>query len=241
MRFWHIAAPVVALLVSMNSFAAATVSGKVNFKGTPPAAKPIKMNADPNCMKLHAKAVMTDYVIVNKNGTLKNAFVYVKDGLTGKSFTASTTAVTFDQRGCQYAPHVFGMMVNQPLNILNSDPTLHNVHAMPKASKQFNAGMPVKDMKITRKFEKPEIMVPIKCDVHPWMKAYVGVLDHPYYSVTNDEGAFEIKDLPVGKYTVTAWHEKYGTKDMSITVEVGKPATIDFTFESTGAEAAKAE
>lgn len=229
---------VLALAFLVTSASAATLGGKVTFKGTPPSPKPIKMNADPVCMKLHAKAVSMDNVIINSNGTLKNTFVYVKEGLAGKKFPSPTTPATFNQQGCQYTPHVFGMMVGQPLEILNSDPTLHNVHAMPKANPQFNAGMPMKDMKITKKFDKPEVMVKIKCDVHPWMSAYVGVMEHPFFSTTGDQGTFEMKDLPAGKYVVTAWHEKYGTQDQTVTVEEGKPMNIEFTFTGTEKEAA---
>ncbi len=214
------------------ALAGTNVTGKVNFKGTPPAAKPIKMNADPKCMALHAKPLSTDYVLVNGNGTLKNVFVYIKDGLTGKTFTSPTTPVTFDQRGCFYSPHVFGIQVGQPFEIINSDPTMHNVHAMPKNSPQFNAGMPVQNMKITKKFDKPEIGAKIKCDVHPWMGAWANVVDHPYYSVTGDDGTFTIKDVPAGTYTVGAWHEKYGTQEAKLTVTDGKPATVDFTYEA---------
>ena len=224
----------------VNVVQAGIVTGKVNFKGTAPTPTTIKMNADPNCVKLHTGPVVSDSVVVNKNNTLKYVFVYVKEGVKG-SFPTPKEAVVFDQRGCHYTPHVFGIMVNQPLEILNSDPTLHNVHALPKVGKQFNAGMPMKDMKISRTFDKSEVMVTVKCDVHPWMRAYAGVLEHPFYSVTNDEGSFEIKNLTAGKYTVTAWHEKYGTKDMTVTVEEGKPATIDYTFESTGTPAAQAK
>jgi len=239
MKRRYIAPVFLTTIFAFNGVQAAAVKGKVTFKGEAPKAKRINMNADPNCVKLHKEAVSTDYVIVNKNGTLKNVFVYVKDGVTGKNFPTPTTAAVFDQRGCQYTPHVFGMMVNQTLEILNSDPTLHNVHAMPTTNKQFNAGMPIKDMKITRKFDKSEIMIPIKCDVHPWMKAYVGVLDHPFFGVSGDDGSFEIKDLPAGKYTVTAWHEKFGTQDMTVTAAEGKPAQIEFTFEGKGPAAAK--
>lgn len=225
-------------LISANAIAGGTLKGKVSFTGTAPKATPINMAADPQCKKLHEKPLMTDYVIVNSNATLKNVFTWVKGGLEGKTFPTPKESVTFDQRGCHYSPHVFGIMVNQPLDVLNSDPTLHNVHAMPKASQPFNLGMPVQNMKVARKFEKPEIGVTIKCDVHPWMKAFANVVDNPFYGVTGDDGSFEIKNVPAGKYTLATWHEKYGTKETTVTVEEGKTATADFTY--TGAENASA-
>lgn len=231
--FWGILISVF-LGLAWSVSQAATLSGKVNFKGTAPKRKPLRMNADPVCMKLNPKPALSEKVVVNKDGTLKNVFVYVKSGLTQKSFPAPKgPVVIIDQQGCQYTPHVFGIRVGQTLEIRNSDPTLHNVHAMPKANPQFNVGMPVKGMKITKKFSKPEIGAKIKCDVHPWMRAYANVMDHPFFSVTGTDGSFEIKDLPPGKYVLSAWHEKYGTKDMNVTVEKGKPATINFEFAAT--------
>ncbi len=225
----------VFVLVLANVGHATTLSGKVAFKGTAPSAKPIKMNADPKCAEANKdKKPVSEDVVVNSNGTLQNVFVYVKEGLTQKDFQASTEPmVVFDQNGCRYHPHVFGIRTNQTLEIRNSDPTLHNVHALPKTNSQFNVGMPIKDMKISKKFEKPEIGAKIKCDVHPWMKAYVHIMDHPFYSVTGEQGSFEIKDLPAGKYVVSAWHETYGTKDVSVTVEEGKPTSVSFDFSST--------
>src|SRR6266487_6359266 len=160
-----------------------TVSGKVNLKGTPPKPTKINMNADPKCKEMNKGDVYTEAIVANGNHTLKNVFIYVKTGLEGKSFPTPTTSATIDQHGCHYIPHVFGMMPGQKLDILNSDPTLHNIHAMPKNSPQFNLGMPLKGMKMSKQFDKPEVMVTIKCDVHPWMRAYVGVLEHPFYSV----------------------------------------------------------
>ena len=208
---------------------AGTVTGKINFTGTAPQMEPISMNADPVCASLHSEPVLTETVLTNPNGTLKNVFVYVKEGLEGKSFPAPTTAVTIDQNGCQYKPHIFGIQVGQPLEIINSDSTLHNIHSLAEQSKQFNLGMPIQGMKLTKKFEKPEIMVKLKCDVHPWMSAYIGVLDHSFYGVSGGEGTFEIKDLPPGNYVIEAWHEKYGVQTQNVTISDG-PASADFIF-----------
>jgi plastocyanin len=221
---------VLALMLPVTAFAG-EVSGKAAFTGTAPAASPIDMNADPFCAGAHSEPVMTEEVVANSNGTLKNVFVYVKEGLpAGQTFPAPATPATLDQKGCHYTPHVFGLQVNQPLEIINSDSTLHNVHGMPKETKEFNLGMPIQGMKLKRTFEKPEVMVKFKCDVHPWMSAYAGVLNHPFFAVTGDDGSFKIADLPAGTYTVEAWHEKYGTQTASVTVAEGTPATADFTF-----------
>ena len=209
---------------------AGIITGKVSFSGTAPVPQKIAMDADPVCAGLHLEPIFTEDVLVNPNGTLQNVFVYVKEGLEGKSIPTPAEPVTFDQKGCHYTPHVFGIRVNQPLEVVNSDATLHNVHGMPTQSKEFNLGMPIQGMKLTRKFDKPEIMVKFKCDVHPWMNAYVGVLSHPFFSVTGEQGNFEIKDLPAGTYTVEAWHEKYGTQTQQITVDETGTQTLDFTF-----------
>jgi hypothetical protein len=158
-------------------------------------------------------------------------FIYVKKGLEGKKFPTPTQKVSIDQQGCTYHPHVFGMMAKQPLEIINSDNTLHNIHALPKSSSPFNLAQPKQGTRMTKTFDKSEVMVKIKCDVHGWMAAYVGVLDHPFYAVSDDKGGFTIKDLPAGSYEIEAWHEKYGAQTMKVTVGAADVKTADFTFE----------
>lgn len=218
------------LAVSAGASHAATITGKAMFQGQAPAAETIKMEADPNCSLLHPQGVTSDSVIVNSNGTLRNVFIYVKEGLAGKKFDAPKETVLFDQKGCQYSPKVFGIQAGQPLEILNSDGTLHNVHALPSNSPQFNLGMPIKGMKLKKSFAKPEVMVKIKCEVHPWMSAYAGVLDHPFFGVTGDEGGFEIKNLPPGDYVIEAWHEKYGVQTQNVTI-ASDDETKEASFE----------
>jgi len=217
---------------AQTAFAGGNVSGSIAFSGTAPANAEINMAADPSCAAMHSEPVYTEDVVVNANSTLKNVFVYVKSGLEGQTFTAPATVATLDQNGCHYTPHVTGVMVGQQLEIINSDATLHNVHSMSKESKEFNLGMPIKGMKIKKKFDKPEIMVKMKCDVHPWMSAYIGVLDHPFFSVSGDDGSFAIKDLPAGTYTLEAWHETYGVQTAEVTVAEGQDATANFSFAS---------
>jgi len=210
----------------------ATINGTIMFDGTAPAEDKINMSADPQCMALHTDAVYTQHAVV-KDGKLRWAFIYVKDGLGSRTFPTPAEPVTIDQKGCMYEPHVLGVMVNQPIDILNSDETLHNIHAQPANSEQFNIGMPLKNMKQTRKFSAVEVMVPVKCDVHPWMASYIGVLSHPYYAVSGEDGAFSIKGLPPGTYTIEAWHEKFGSQTQSVTVGPSETKTADFTFKAT--------
>ena len=211
--------------------AGATVTGKVSFEGAAPAREKIKMAADPVCLTQHKDPVLSEDLVVN-NGALQNVVVYVKDGLSGKTFPAPTTPVVIDQAGCQYHPHVFGIQVGQPLEIRNSDATLHNVNAQPKLNKRFNIAQPTKGMKSIKTFDKVEAPVPFKCNVHPWMSAYAIVLDHPCFKVTGEDGSFTLRGLPAGTYTLEAWHEKLGTQTAQVTVADGETKSVTFTFKA---------
>lgn len=214
----------------MDSATVATITGKVTLEGAAPDPKGIEMGADPVCMKLHSTDAMTEFVITNEDGTLRNVFVYVKQGLEGRKFTSPSEPVVLDQIGCVYTPHVFGIMTGQTLEIVNSDETLHNIHAMPTKNPQFNIGQPLKGLKTKRSFEVPEVMITFKCDVHKWMNCYCGVLDHPYFFVTGDGGRFELPNLPPGDYVIEAWHEKFGTQTQNVTLGEKETREIDFTF-----------
>jgi len=215
---------------------AGNVTGTVAFEGTAPRNEPIKMNADPVCLK-EAKGPQAQetYTVGSDGKTLGNVFVYVKDGLGNYVFDTPTESQKIDQKECRYHPHVFGLRVGQPLEIINSDPTLHNIHATPKDNSEFNTGQPVQGMKTTHTFTKREVMVPFKCDVHGWMNAYVGVLDHPYFAVTNDAGKFELNKLPAGTYTIEAWHEKLGAQTQSVTLADSEKKEVTFTFKAAAA------
>ena len=219
------------MIASPGAFAEGSISGKAILQGAAPGEKPIKMDADPYCATAHPTAETTKHYIVGPGGGLANVFVYVKDGLAGKKFPAPTQAKTLDQHNCLYAPYVMGIQVGQPLEIVNSDGTLHNVHCMGKANGEFNVSQPSQGMKNTKSFSKPEVMVQFKCDVHPWMFAYIGVLDHPFYAVTKEDGSFTITGLPPGEYTVEAWHHKAGTLTQKIKVEAGEAKAQDFAFK----------
>lgn len=228
----HLMWGLAALFVVSEAFAAGgTVSGKIAFDGAAPGRKKLDMNADPVCAAKHTTPAQSEAVMVNGNGTLRNVFVYVKKGLEGKKFAAPTTPAVLDQHGCMYTPHVLGVQVGQPLKVLNSDGTLHNIHPKPKLNKEFNLAMPKFLKEKTQTFDKAEVMIPVKCDVHPWMQSYVGVLDHPFYNVTGDAGTFELKGLPAGKYTVEAWHEVCGSQTQEVTVAEGGTASVNFTFK----------
>ena len=206
-----------------------TVTGRARFEGAAPEPQVIKMAADPICMR-EGKSATSEAILVGSDGALRNVFVYIKDGLGDRKFPAPTTPVVLDQKGCRYTPHVFGVQVGQGVDVVNSDPTLHNVHAMPKVNGEFNFGQPVQGMRARRTFDKPEVMVPFRCDVHSWMSAYAGVLAHPFFAVTKADGSFEIKGLPPGTYLLEAWHERLGTKTQQVTVDDKKGATAAFSF-----------
>jgi len=210
--------------------ATATITGVVKYAGAAPTPARIKMGADPYCVSQHDGPVFDSSLIVDSEGNVENVFVYVKAGTEGQTFPTPETPVVFDQKSCEYNPHIFGIMPDQPLEIINSDATLHNVHATPKNSAEFNVGMPTQGMKITKKFKNPEVMVHIKCEVHPWMSAYAGVVDNPYFAVAGKGGAFTLPKLPAGTYTLEAWHETLGTQTVQVTVGDGETKAVEFDF-----------
>jgi len=225
-----VAVAAAAVLCAAGPASAGSIKGKISLAGDAPQRRQIQMAADPKCQAANPDGRLGEIWMVN-NGALQNVFVYVKEGLAGKTFPVPAEAVEIDQIGCMYEPRVSGVMVGQEIVIKNGDDTLHNVHALSENSRQFNNAMPVKDMTIKKKFTAPEIMVRLKCDVHPWMSAYLGVLDHPFYAVSAADGTFEIKNLPAGSYTIEAWHEAAGTQTQQVTVTEDGSATADFTFK----------
>jgi len=210
---------------------AGSLTGRVLFDGAVPANPPIKLAADPYCIQQNPNGATFEHFLVDDGG-LENVFVYVKDGLGSYSFDTPTETAKIDQMSCRYHPHVFGVRVGQPIEILNSDDTLHNIHALPKANSEFNNGQPIKGMKMTHVFTSKEVMVPFKCDVHGWMNAYVGVLDHPYFATTGKDGSFDLKGLPPGTYTIEAWHEKLGTMTQSVTLGAKESKDVNFAFKA---------
>lgn len=210
-------------------FAEGSISGTVKFEGTAPKIESITMEADPVCAAKHDSPITYEYFVIGEGNTIANIFVRVINPPIG-DYKPPETAAVIDQKGCIYDPHVQGVMVNQPIEILNPDGTLHNVHALAKVNREFNQAMPKFKKKIVKKFDKEEFMITIKCDIHPWMGCYVGVSTHPFFAVTGEDGKFKISGLPPGTYEVEAWHEKLGTQKASVTVKDDTSANIDFSF-----------
>ena len=210
---------------------AATVVGRVTIEGAVPANPPIQLDADSYCVSQHPNGANFETFMVN-NGGLEDVFVYVKDGLGEYAFDVPAEPVTLDQQGCQYRPHVLGIRAGQKLVIKNSDDTLHNVHGLAKSNREFNQGQPIQGMKMTHTFSTKEVMIPFKCDVHGWMNAWIGVVDHPYYAVTSTDGTFSLKGLPPGTYTIEAWHEKLGMQTQTVTVGEKETKNLSFTFKA---------
>ena len=217
----------------VDASTAGAIAGRVVFEGAPPAVELIRMTSDKACIQNAGPNPQSDALLIGGDGGLRNAFVWVKDGLDPEyTFETPTTPVVIDQKGCVYAPRVLGVRVGQPIDVVNSDPTLHNVHALPMVNQEFNHGQPVQYSKLTRTFTAPEVMVRFKCDVHGWMAAWVGVVAHPYFAVTGADGAFQLPNLPPGTYTLEAWHEKLGTKTVQVTVASGQTQAASFTFSA---------
>jgi hypothetical protein len=212
----------------------ASIAGKISFSGTAPAMENLKMDADNYCKMNHPTPVKSQEVTVN-NGGLEWVLVYVKSGLpAGGKYPAPSEPIVLDQVGCMYTPHVFGVRAGQPVKIVNSDSTLHNIHPLPAVNTQFNIGMPLKGMSQTKVFDKVELPpFHIKCDVHKWMSAYCGVFDNPFFAVSDKDGNYKITGLPAGTYVIEAWHEKYGPQDQNVTVTGTETKTADFSFKAS--------
>jgi plastocyanin len=215
-----------------------TITGKISYTGTAPDPKKIDTSADAACTSKSPNLTTEEWVV--KDGKVANTFVYIKDGtidgakkVSEYTWPAPSTAATLDQNGCHYKPHVMGVVAKQDITITNSDPTTHNIHFTPKNNPDWNQSQVNGAAPMTHKLSVAEVLVPVKCNQHPWMKAYVGVLKHPFFSVSAEDGSFTIKGVPPGKYTVVAWHEGPGAgteKTMEVTVPAKGAATADFTF-----------
>ena len=221
--------PVNAGSTSMSS--GASVRGTVKIEGAVPKPKPINMAADPGCAKQHSAPVLTQEVITDGKGDLQNVVVFVSDGLGDRTFDPPTQPVEVKQKGCMYEPHVLALQANQPVDVTNDDPTTHNIHPLPANNREWNKAE-IPGSKIEESFPRPEIAIPVKCNVHPWMRGYVAVFKHPYFAVTGKDGSFSLNNLPPGTYTIQAWHEKLGTASQQITIGANESKNIDFVFKS---------
>jgi hypothetical protein len=210
---------------------AASLTGTIRFSGRKPVAKKIDMSEDPACVEAHHGKAYDESLIVDPKGAVANAFIYIKTGLEGKNFEVPAAPVIIDQSGCWFRPRVLGVQTNQTLQVVNSDPVTHNIHPMAAVNREWNHSQGPGDAPLNRRFVKPEVMIRVKCNIHSWMHAFIGVLDHPYFSVSKDDGTFEIKNLPPGTYTIAAWQENLGTLEQQITVTPHSNAVTNFTFK----------
>jgi hypothetical protein len=214
--------------ISVDAATAGTISGVVTLKGQPPKMKPLDMTADPGCPTGPQPAE----VVVATGGKLANVFVYVKEGLPQGNFAVPSDPVTLDQKGCRYIPHMLGIMAGQPLKITNTDTADHNIHDMPSNNPAFNESQTPTDQPVTKKFPNAEMMVPVQCNQHPWMRAYINVMSHPYFAVSGQDGSFEIRNLPPGEYTIAAVHERFGEQTMKVKVGAKETAKATFVYSS---------
>lgn len=210
--------------------APSSFKGTVKFEGTPPKPSRIDMSQDPLCAKAHSSPATTEDFVVGEDGAFANVVIYVSDGLATHNFQPPAQPAVLEQKGCQYKPHVLALQAGQKLDVVNSDETTHNIHPTPNNNREWNMTQP-HGMPLEQTFAREEIAVPVKCNVHPWMKGYIAVLKHPYFAVTGKSGSFEIKDLPPGTYTITAWQEKLPPQSQKLTVGSGETKTLDFTFK----------
>ena len=215
----------------VDATTAGVVSGTIRYMGKKPNSAAIDMSNEPACVSAHRGKAYDESLMVGRKGELANAFVYVKSGLEGKTFKVPTTPVVIDQSGCWFHPRVMGIQVGQTLQVVNSDPVTHNIHPMAQVNRDWNHSQGAGDPPLARKFVKPEMMIQVKCNIHSWMHAYIGAVEHPYFAVSGGDGAFTIANLPPGTYTLAVWQEKLGTQEQTITVGPLAKATANFTFK----------
>jgi plastocyanin len=217
-----------AATITVDASTAGTISGVVSLKGQPPKMKLLDMTADPGCPTGPQPAE----VVLAKDGKLANVFVYVKEGLPQGNFAVPSEPVVLDQKGCRYNPHILGIMAGQPLKITNTDTADHNIHDMPSNNPPFNESQMPTDKPVIKKFPNVEMMIPVQCNQHPWMRAYSNVMSHPYYAVSALDGSFEIKNLPPGEYTIAAVHERFGEQTMKVKVGPKETAKAAFAYSA---------
>jgi Carboxypeptidase regulatory-like domain len=216
----------------VDSSTAGSITGVVKFEGTPPTLRPIDMSAEAACQQANPSPVISPVVVTGPGGTLSDAVVYVRSGLGSYHFDTPKDPAVLDQKGCMYTPRVVAMMTNQAFAIKNTDPVTHNVHPMPRVNHSWNRSLVAGEDPYVTTFTHPEIAIPVACNIHPWMRAFLFVFADPYFAVTTKTGAFELKNLPPGTYTIEAWHERFGTQDQTITIAPKESKSISFTFKT---------
>ena len=225
------AVPAAVSYFKVDPATAGSIKGAIRYSGKKPAPKLIDMSEDPACVEAHHGKAYDESLIVSPKGALGNAFIYVKSGLEGKNFEVPKTPVTIDQSGCWFRPRVLGIQTNQTLQVVNSDPVTHNIHPMAEINREWNHSQGPGDAPLSRRFIKPEVMIRVKCNIHSWMHAFIGVVDNPYYAVSKDDGTFEIKDLPSGTYTLAVWQENLGTQEQQVTVTAHNDSVANIAFK----------
>jgi plastocyanin len=216
----------------VDSATAGAISGTVRFAGRKPARKLIEMDSEPECVRLHkGKPAEDETIVVGSRGALANVFLYLKAGMEGRNFEVPAEPVTIDQKGCWFEPRVVGIQTGQTFRVTNSDPVTHNIHPLAQLNREWNQSQGQGDPPLMRKFTRPEILLPVKCNIHRWMRALIGVVDHPYFAVTGADGTFEIKNVPPGTYTVAAVHESLGTQEQPLTLAASGKGSLEFTFK----------
>ena len=224
--------PLLCSVICFTSLGhAATISGTITYDGKVPKLRALNMSADPICATKHSEPVLSESLVLGENSAMANVLVRIKSGLTQETYPTPTEPAVLNQAGCRYDPHVLGVQAGQPIEILNPDGTLHNIHALPSLNKEFNQAMPKFRKKMTKKFDQVEEKpFPVKCDVHPWMGGWVAVHAHPFFHVSDKSGTYTLSGVEAGTYEIEAWHEKLGVRSESITVGADETKTLDFTF-----------
>jgi len=217
---------------TVDAATAGSITGTITLDGKPPVLKPINMSAEPYCQKAHSSPVIPPEVVTGDKGALANVVIFVKNDLGDYVFATPTDSVLLNQQGCMYDPHIIALMAGQTLEVKNSDQTTHNIHPMPKDNRDWNKSQAPGAAPIDDSFARAELAIPVKCNVHPWMKSYIFVFKHPYFAVTTKDGKFELKNLPPGTYTIEAWQEKYGPMDQTVTIGPKESKAVNFAFKA---------
>jgi Carboxypeptidase regulatory-like domain len=221
----------VAPAYHVDLLTAGSISGTIRFTGKRPPRRVIDMSEEPGCVEAHHGRATDESLVISSNGAMANAFIYVKSGLEVKRFETPSTPATIDQNGCWFKPRVLGIQTNQLLQITNSDPVTHNIHPMAQINREWNHSQGAGDAPLGRKFTKPEVMIRVKCNIHSWMHAFIGVVDNPYFAVTKEDGRYSIKNLPPGSYTIEIWQESLGKQERQVTVSPHSNTQANITFK----------
>lgn len=215
----------------VDPLTAGSISGTIRYMGKIPARKAIDMSEDPACVEAHHGKAWEQSLVVSSNRSIANAFIYVKTGLEGKRFETPSTPAVIDQKGCWFTPRILGIQTNQVLQVKNSDPVTHNIHPMAQINREWNYSQGAGDAPLGRKFTKPEVMIRVKCNIHSWMHAFIGVVDNPYFAVSKEDGSYTLPNLPPGTYTIEVWQEILGTQERQVTVAPHSNTEVNLTFK----------